>query len=275
MHYLKFGVFLCFLFVACGEDGNDVLDCQSFSYKSSTHHLILIAGQSNTYAGRGLDLSIDTAGVGIMQLGRFDGANMNVIPASAPLEHHTPKETSVGFGLTFANLYKKNLLTENDSIILIPCGFGGAGFYNGKWNVGDSLYLDAVNRVLHLLNNFEDGRLQAILWHQGESDVAVESYKETLLNFIARIRQDTGDEKVPFILGGMVPEWVNERPSRVKHQEVIKSIQYQACNVGYADPIYPFFIEKVDTTVDVHFDAQGQREMGRRYFSEFTRLIEN
>ena len=45
--------------------------------------------------------------------------------------------------------------------------------------------------------------------------------------------------------------------------------------VGYADPESPFVIQKEDNTIDeIHYDAKGQRELAKRYFEEFVKIIE-
>jgi hypothetical protein len=42
---------------------------------------------------------------------------------------------------------------------------------------------------------------------------------------------------------------------------------------GFADPLLPFIIKKPNDMYDaIHFDAEGQREMGRRYFSAYRKL---
>ena len=58
-------------------------------------------------------------------------------------------------------------------------------------------------------------------------------------------------------------------------QEIIKTTPQRKQNVGYADPLNPFIIDKEDNTIDdIHYDANGQRELGRRYFDQFLLLTE-
>jgi hypothetical protein len=43
---------------------------------------------------------------------------------------------------------------------------------------------------------------------------------------------------------------------------------------GYANPRIPYVIVKPDNDyISLHFDAAGQREMGRRYFSEYKKIV--
>jgi len=254
----------------------DIIECEdsTFTFVKSNYSLILIIGQSNTHAGLGLDSAIDTAKVGVMQLGRFGNRNLKIIKAAEPLDHHSAKHNRVGFGLTFTNLFKEELLSQNDSVIIIPCGYGGTGFTDNMWNKGDTLYNDAIDRVNYVLDRYPNSKLQAILWHQGEKDVGNKSYELLLIAFIKNIREDLKSPNVPFILGGMVPYWVSQKESRRNQQVIISSIRDKLCIIGYADPNFPYIIEKEDNKIDeIHFDANGQREMGRRYFSEYLKLL--
>ena len=220
----------------------------------------------------GYDLELDKKVKDIKQLGRFGNDNMKIIDATEPLHNHTASENKIGFGLTFSKLLKNYLNTEKN-IILVPCGFGGTGFAQNNWNKGDELYADAVSRVRHVIENNPGSELTAILWHQGESDVGSMSYENDLDNFINDIRSDISAFDVPFILGGMVPFWVDESDQRIKQQEIISNTVNRHNLIGYANPELPFRIEKEDNFFDeIHFDAAGQRELGKRYFNEYLRL---
>jgi len=278
---LKVAVLICFFSCSAPSDraveefeNRTPLNCSSFSLQPSKYNIILIAGQSNTHSGAGLDSKIDTAFTGVTQLGRFNGQDMKVVKAIEPLDHHTSKANKIGFGLTFANLFKENFLTRGDTLIIVPCGYGGTGFSDDRWNKGNDLYNDAVKRVKYIQNKYKGSKLQAILWHQGERDINYNLYEASLTTFIENIRADLQSPDVPFILGGMVPYWVNQKQARVRQNAIIASMPYKLCNIGYADPTQPFTIEKeYNTTNAIHFNAAGQRELGKRYFSEYVTVL--
>jgi hypothetical protein len=237
--------------------------------------IILVAGQSNTHAGLGLDETIDTTVNGIYQLGRFSN-DMCVIEAAEPLDHHTKAYNRIGFALTFAKLLKQHL-QNSESVLIIPCGFGGTGFIDNRWNRGDDLYRDAVYRVNLVLADYPDAVLSAVLWHQGETDIVLNNpnYQGSLDQFIIDLRADIDNQEVPFILGGMVPYWVNQNADRIAGQEIIASSPQRHINVGYVDPTVPFVIEKPDNTFDeIHYSAEGQRELGQRYFTKYLEIVE-
>ena len=262
-------LFTSFFFIFfCSCNNNDI------EKNEPTNYIVLIIGQSNTHMGIGFDSELDKPIETIKQLGREGNDNMQIIPAIEPLHHHTARENKIGFGLTFSKLLK-NHINSNSNIILVPCGFGGTGFKDNRWNKGDDLYNDAIKRVKSIVKNYPDSKLITILWHQGEKDVGSLSYKKDLDNFIVNLRNDLNAFDVPFIIGGMVPFWVDEFKERQQQQEIISNTINRHNFIGYANPEFPFRIEKEDNLYDkIHFDADGQRELGKRYFEEYLRLID-
>ena len=130
-------------------------------------------------------------------------------------------------------------------------------------------------RVKYVISNFPNSQLVAILWHQGEMDVGNTEYKKDLDTFIKDIREELDCVNTSFILGGMVPYWVNQTQGRKDQQHIISDTPNRIQGTGYADPNLPFIIEKVNNDEDaVHYNAEGMREIGRRYFSEFEKLIQ-
>ena len=238
------------------------------------YDVILVIGQSNTHQGIGYDFWTDTSDKNVRQLGRFDDKNMKIVNASEPLDHFSPIQNNIGFVMTFAKEYKARFLQPGRSILIIPGGMGGTGFISRYWNKGDTLYNDAVMRTNFALKNFST-KLVAILWHQGESDIGNPDYQQNLDSMIVNIRKDiAGAENIPFILGGFVPYWMKQDSSRIIVNAIIENTVNRIQRTGYANPAIPFLIEKPDNDYfSIHYDAGGMREMGRRYFSEFERII--
>lgn len=262
---------LIVILLAAGCD--DTLELTGYE-KLKAPKIILVAGQSNTHSGVGLDSSLDAPQDGIYQLGRFGDNNYRITLATEPLEHHSRQDNKIGFALTFSKLIDAHLNDQHD-IVIVPCGSRGTGFIDNRWNKTNDLYDDAVQRVNRILSEVPESSLIAVLWHQGEKDVNNERYRETLDRFINNIRTDLKDPAIPFIMGGMVPYWVSKDSTRLKHQEVLKDTPQRHYNVGYADPQFPFKIEKVDNTIEeIHFDAVGQRELGRRFFQQFLTITQ-
>lgn len=201
---------------------------------------------------------------------------MTVVPAAEPLDFISRNAERIGFSVAFAKKLLQHRVTDNQ-IIIIPCGSGGTGFVSNDWNPGDQLYEDVLTRTEFVLNVFPNSHLKGILWQQGEKEVNRNSphFEEDLDRFIDQLRRDLGDTTVPFILGGMVPYWINLDSSRIPYQEVIKTRKDVHDYVEYADPELPFVIEKTKPDKDpIHYDALGQRWLAERYFQAYLRLVE-
>jgi hypothetical protein len=211
-------------------------------------------------------------------LGRFPPFDYQLLLAVEPLQHHTSKGNYIGFALTFAKLYAENYLNSDTKVLLIPCGSEDTGFRTSDWSRGNALFNDAINRINYCIEKYPGSKVKGILWHQGESDVSLGiAYKNALdgmiVSFLQSIRQP-GNDSIPFIAGGFVPFWVKniKKESRII-DSIIRDLPNRFPFTGFADPEKPFLIEKDDNSIDaVHFDAAGQREMGKRYFREYMKF---
>ncbi|MGZ3864933.1 MAG: sialate O-acetylesterase [Bacteroidia bacterium] len=267
-------VFLLLIYVsACTSNKNEVkaVPSQEGRAKDSVYDVFLVAGQSNTYYGIGLDTAIDKGYPGLYQLGRSEPYNMKVIPATEPLHHYFPKPDRIGFAMTFAKLYDEYTGFKKN-ILIVPCGMDWTGFIDSSWKRGDCLYNDAVFRTNEVMKRYPNSKLTAILWCQGERDVDNPKFESSLDTMIAGFRRDIigANSKTPFIMGGMVPFWVEREEKRMKQQERLKNTPNRMPFVAYVDPYEPFRIEKRSNTVDeYHYNAEGQREMGKRFFDAY------
>jgi len=258
--------------VACFLLFLSLISCRKDPSNPIIYDVFLVVGQSNNYYGDDLDLLASfVESENIKQLGRHDSLNYQIIPATEPLENHSKPLNKGSYVLTFAKLYAKNLLDKNHKVLIIPCAKTGTSFIKHDWNKGDKLFTDAVERTSYILRRYRGSKLSAILWHQGESDVNNENYQTDLDNFITIIRTELNAKHTPFILGGMVPYWVKQNNKRKGIQSIIKNTPNRMLYTKYANPEFPFVIEKKDNTVDsIHYNAKGLRELGQRYFTEFT-----
>lgn len=253
-----------------GEQNNSIISYDIFP----------VLGQSNAYNGLAIDSILDKPNDLIFQLGRYGANDMKIIPAKDPLEHHVPANNRNGFAMTFAKLYLQNYWQVNRRVLIIPCAENSSSFRFKRWNKGDTLYNDAVSRIKYVLQKYPGSKVKAILWHQGESDVYWgRNYTVLLDNFIKNIRNDIrvdAGDSLPFILGGFVPYWSERSQDRRIVDSVIRETPLRLSRIGYANPSLPFVISKPDNKVDdIHFDAVGQREMGRRYFQEYKKIVFN
>lgn len=270
MKYIKLLLLLlCFQLSIAQNNTNSGLE------QNEGYDVILVAGQSNTHYGYQMNKAIDTVSAGVYSLNRFDGLNYKIAPAKPALDFWTRATDRVGFVTTFANLYVNDVLKNTKrKVLIIPCGYSGSSILS--WTKGQNLYTDAMERVNYVLDNFPGSRLSVILWHQGEANVGWADYQKTLDKMIGDMRSDIHQDdiqEIPFILGGMVPYWVNNTGNARAQQNIIKATPNRVLNTGFADSEFPTIISKPNNNSDaIHFDAAGQREMGARYYNIFKKM---
>ena len=163
--------------------------------------IFLLMGQSNM-AGRGKITAAfeNLTDSRLLML----NANNEFVTAKHPIHFDKPKAVGVGPGLTFgmdmAKAYSK------DSIYLIPCAVGGTSI--NKWepeafdkSTNTHPYDDAVLRIKEAMKK---GNIDGVIWLQGESDSnpkAAATYLSKLTALIARIRYETNNPELPFVVG--------------------------------------------------------------------------
>lgn len=258
-------LFLALTFIA--------FSCRKDDLRESTFDIVIIAGQSNTHYGMVQEnYQAPTISEKVFQLGRKQN-DYEIIPAKQPLDHWTKAHGRVGFGLVFADYYVSNYLEKGHDLLLIPCGKSGSSFLHNDWNPGDELFEDMLKRSQYVLSQHPNSKLIAMLWHQGESDGSNEQYQDQLDEFISQFRKRQGTPDLPIILGGMLPSWIEENENLDTIQSIIKETPERHLHTGYADPNYPFVIEKtIDLEDQIHYDGEGLKELGKRYFLEYVRL---
>ncbi|PSR99809.1 Carbohydrate esterase [Actinidia chinensis var. chinensis] len=171
---------------------------------SQGKNIIVLAGQSNM-SGRGGVVNDTWDGVippecrpnpAILRL----SADLNWVEASDPLHRDidVTKICGVGPGMAFAN----RLLAKGSStgvVGLVPCAIGGTNI--SEWARGTNPYSQLVRRAAVAVQG--GGRIQAMLWYQGESDTVsemdAELYKERLEKFFMDLRADLESPMLPII----------------------------------------------------------------------------
>jgi hypothetical protein len=230
--------------------------------------LFLLAGQSNM-AGRGKVEAQDS--VVNVRVRRLD-STMTWVPATDPLHWDKPALVGVGPGRTFGLTLAAR--DANARIGLVPAAVGGSPISSWEPGALDSAtgthpYDDALARLRAAQR---DGKLRAILWHQGESDATPALsvlYAAKLRALIARFRADVGDPNLPFIIGELgkfdAKPWSAE-VARI--DSVHRAIAASMPNVAYVSS--DGLRDKGDT---LHFDSASQRTFGERYAAAYLGLV--
>lgn len=221
--------------------------------------IFLLCGQSNM-AGRGdLEESDRRSVERVWSMNK----NQDWGLATDPLHYDKPAIAGVGLGRTFARTLTG--LDPEAKLGLVPCAMGGSALH--EWAPGAPLFENAIKRARAALAS---GRLSGILWHQGESDSGDAQRAETYLDrfkvIVEALRKELGD--APLVVGQLGeflrPETspfapvVNRQLARVP-LEVRRSAFVSSAGLNHRGD-------------EIHFDAAGFRELGRRYAHAFLGL---
>jgi len=119
-------------------------------------------------------------------------------------------------------------------------------------------------------------RLEAILWHQGETDTIGNNpmYQSELDRMIVNMRKDINldQSKTPFILGAMSEEWVSRIPDRQVFQDIIANTPNR---LSYTSLVSSSGLSSNSEPDLIHFSAPAQRSLGLRYFEQFNNQLSN
>jgi hypothetical protein len=218
--------------------------------------LFLLIGQSNM-AGRGAIEEQDK-----VPLARVWALNKELTWAPAVDPLHWDKPTAgVGLGRTFGRVVAEKY--PGAQIGLIPAAFGGTSL--DQWTPGGELYTNALERARRAL---KDGKLTAILWHQGESEKTpqdVATYTVRFRVMITQLRRELGAENLPLIVG----ELGEFRPENAAMNAVLAKLPEQIPNCVFVSAA-----GLVDRGDKLHFDSASFREFGRRYAKAYLESVE-
>jgi hypothetical protein len=242
--------------------------------------IVPVLGQSNAVGmGVGLDLEgLDKPDPRVHQWAMCGPSKGSAILAVDPLLHEIPAG-GVGFGITFA----KQLAAETGrAVLLIPGARGDTSFTpkNGwTWDPADTrtrrnLYRNAIAAIDAALARYPGSAVAAILWHQGETDVplmAASDYQTKLDSVIDDLRRRYGAE-LPFLVGQMVGE---EMESSGKDYGPINAVHADTPNRRSRTAFIPGARSSINGGTDRHYNAAGQREMGRAMWLAYRAMAVN
>ncbi|OQJ48490.1 hypothetical protein B5P19_09620 [Clavibacter sepedonicus] len=267
------------------------------------HDVVAILGQSNAQGGGfGYDPAIDVAQDGLDQLvGDWQDKDWGrVVPAEDSLKHvttwrMTDRPKLVGPGMTFG----RALLADSAPgrrVLLVPAAQGSTSLTRvdavqkftwdpspeqGSVEAGlTNLYANATTQIDNALALDPDNRLVAIIWAQGESDAnAISSaptaagrvaakvkYADRLLELESGLAVRYGP--VPFLVGGMVPEWIGSDAARQDIDAVHQGLRSLRKEVAYVPGVSGHANEG---EAFIHYDAVGARMMGAGFYAAYLR----
>jgi hypothetical protein len=228
-----------------------------------TTHVILMAGQSNM-VGYGKIAELQNAqlpeNITYYNFGRQLGK-----PASSP-DHFGPE-------LGISQVLSENFI--NEKFIIIKYATGGASLLDwakdydsltasttGNPKNFGKMYDSLLKKTNEILKGKKHKKL-ALIWMQGERDARIpeagDQYYDNYLKFIANLRQDTDSPNLPILFGK-----VNPPSDRYPALEVVQNSQEQIVrNVENTYLVDTDGLPKLKD--DLHYDTEGQLELGRRF----------
>jgi GH35 family endo-1,4-beta-xylanase len=124
-------------------------------------------------------------------------------------------------------------------------------------NGGYAWLLDLAQRAQ------QDGVIKGIIMHQGESDTGQQDWLDRVNAVVTDLRNDLGIGDVPFIAGEMVPG-----ACCTAHNPIVQQIPQVVSNGHFVSA------DGLAAMDAYHFNAEGYREMGRRYAEKMLTLID-
>ncbi len=223
--------------------------------------LVLVTGQSNALgAGTSFDELMDAPNSRVMaytnqgwQVASLDQVwDRNWFPRNDP---STPPSNN--FSLHFGKRIADRTPDRVVGFILIT----SPGSRISDWGSDSALFESIRVRVSQAINDIPlKSRLDAILWHQGESDGEDrDEYSAALFDLITRFRSEPWfDDGRPFICGETAGSPVNNQLNRLNTD----ADPWTACVEGEGLAVLP--------GTD-HFNASSLRTIGQRYADEYLR----
>lgn len=240
-----------------------------------TYDVFAVLGQSNAQ-GWGQGLTLGGADAPSESIAQYAGTGTNkgrIIQAKDPLQHHS-QGPGVGFAMQFAREYAA---AEKTPVLLVPAAEGSTGFTPRQGMTWDpdgtsetNLYDFAVQQIKGALNASPNSKLKGILWQQGETDtesMTGPEYQAKLDGLIKRLRSEFGD--VPVLVGQMTPDWTRGVPQREAIDAVHQSTPDRIPNTAFV----PGPAGMVNPNEITHYNAAGARELGKRYYQAYRKLI--
>lgn len=281
---IVFYVFLCSSPASSGEvskisatkGGNIAVASVKIPLKKKDFHIFLLMGQSNMagYGGIAINdpylpgdkdpvphiLVLDGQGT------HGDATPVEPIawrPGAHPLHLHQGT-AQFGLGIDFAREYLKS--HPGVTVGLIPCAWGGAEIIS--LNKGSAIYANAMERVKKAC---QDGVINGVLWHQGESDSVdkahADAYESRLRQLIRDLRTDCDSPRLPFIIGNLA-EFYGVCPDHSVRIKLINQVRGILFRVASGEPDANFVpttgLESADENF-VHFNRSSYILFGQRY----------
>lgn len=125
-----------------------------------------------------------------------------------------------------------------------------------------------------MLDNLPKAKLKCLLWHQGEADivnrVSREYYIDKLGALVEDYRKKSGIVDLPFLAGDYVPVWKEEEPYS---ETIAKATQDYISSIKNGGYVYTDGLEGNPVPDEIHFCRKSLKDLGERYFEQYTKIV--
>lgn len=192
------------------------------------------------------------------------------------------------FAFTFAEEYiKSKYYDKSRKILVIKSAVGGTGFCKNEWGVNSSLYNRTLDMVNLALSYNKENKLVALLWHQGECD-AFENATQPLIEkknfYINKFMEQTLDFKkrynvmsLPVIMGEFVNEWSDLKENKDSTKAIEEALYECANKLGNSLVVSSGSLlsnnQMFNNGDNIHFCKDSLKELGKRYYQAFDKIM--
>jgi Carbohydrate esterase, sialic acid-specific acetylesterase len=247
--------------------------------KAKGRKFIVVAGQSNTYYGRGFIDPLVLAEIPVeyrnieprLKMLVRDGQNhrLSLVPASwRPIDQGLP-DGGHGYGYLLGR-HILSTLQSNEELIIVTVAVGGTGWSNNRWKGNDDLWLMMCDQIRHCIGHL-DAECLGMFWSQGEQDITDPwgaIYKHLLPNMAMTLRNVIGHatgnmavaHTVPFCTFDMVPAWVAANAATAQRvQDVLTNI---GSTIPKAANLNVTFAGDLESD-QIHYDSRQQMQIAK------------
>lgn len=244
----------CFLFLVF------ILVCTAI-FAGTPKKLFVLLGQSNIAGRAPIELE-DEAPLPKVQLLNDQGFFEE---ARNPLNRYsnirkTLSLQKLGLGYAFGRELADRM---QDTIFIIVNARGGTPIEHFMKGDSTGYYEKTMFRIKQALKRYPDLRLEAIIWHQGESNR--DNYKEYILRLATLIEDYRNDLDAPYLplIAGELGKW---NPEFVHISDKMALIPDSIPNA------FLVTTQELDHIDDFHFDSESQRILGKRYAEKYLEI---
>ena len=223
--------------------------------------LWIIAGQSNA-AGYGRGAVFDPPELGVHILKNNETWDVAAHPLNDPTgsTHANAEIANPGHSpyLSFGRTLRAAL---GYPIGLIQTALGNSPL--SQWNPAENRDAPLYHNLLHCVR-LAGGRVRGLLWYQGESDTnpgLAETYEQRFADFVARVRADLHDDRLPIIVAQANRYTGHQSPEEHCGWSRLREAQRNARQLGNIAVVPTLDLPLCD---DCHTSPAGNLVLGRR-----------